>query len=61
MTENKETKAIYAEIDKRLYKWLKIYAIERDINLRQAIEDLISDKITVDNLAKDLEKEEDAE
>jgi hypothetical protein len=60
MTE-KETKAIYAEIDAKLYKWLKIYAIKRDINLREAIEDLISDKITVDNLAKDLEKEEDAE
>jgi hypothetical protein len=59
--KEKKTKAIYAEIDKQLYKYLKIYAIEREINLKEAIEDLISDKITVDNLAKDLEKEEDAE
>lgn len=55
MEENNK-KAFYAEVSPETYKWIKIYKIKRELrNLGEALDDLVANKRTADNMAAELD------
>lgn len=52
--EEKNKKALYAEVSPETYKWIKIYKIKRELgNLGQALDDLVANKRTIEKLYKE--------